>query len=119
MRRQPQTGADCCRDLPVRRRLTLGGPLQAQPTLPDSALGRLPQEPSEAGSTIRSLRDGGRAHENVLTTTEVLSGLDFPARDTFLGAVLRQAHGADEARARLISQSSSISDYWRTDGLLT
>ncbi len=72
-------GLTACRDLPVRRRLTLGGPLQAQPTLPDSALGRLPQEPSWAGSTIRSLRDGGRAHENVLTTTEVLSGLDFPA----------------------------------------
>ena len=74
----------------------------AQPTVPDSALGRLLQELSWAGSTIRSVRDGGRAHENVLTT-EVLSGLDFLPRDAFLGAVLQQAHGADEARARLIA----------------
>ncbi len=49
------------------------------------------------------LRRGGRGRENVLTA-EVFQALDFLPREQFLGAVLEIAHGADDARARLIRE---------------
>ncbi|MFD5825943.1 hypothetical protein [Lentzea sp. NPDC060358] len=68
----------------------------------DSVLGRLLEEISWEGSSVRRYRDGGRGLENVLTA-EVLTALDFLPRRAFLGAVLDHAHGADEAR-RLLSR---------------
>lgn len=63
----------------------------------DSVLGRLLEEISWEGSSVRRYRDGGRGLENVLTA-EVLAALDFLPRRTFLGAVLDHAHGADRTR---------------------
>lgn len=68
-----------------------------------SVLGRLLEELSWVGATIRDYRDGGRGYENVLTA-EALEGLDFLPRKAFLGAVLAAAHGADRARAQLVSE---------------
>jgi hypothetical protein len=62
----------------------------------DSVLGRLLQEISWEGQSVRQYRDGGRGRENVLTA-EVLTALDFLPRQAFLGSVLDSAHGADEA----------------------
>ncbi|HEX7304798.1 hypothetical protein [Lentzea sp.] len=67
----------------------------------ESVLGRLLEEISWEGSTVRRYRDGGQGLENVLTA-EVVTALDFLPRQAFLGAVLDRAHGADEAR-RLLS----------------
>ncbi len=66
-------------------------------------LGRLLQELSWAGPTIRNFRDGGRGYENVLTA-EALTGLDFLPRNSFLGAVLRAAKGADSARSTFVGE---------------
>lgn len=68
-----------------------------------SVLGRLLVELSWAGSTIRDYRNGGRGYENVLTA-EALQGLDFLPRRAFLGTVIGNARGADDARAQLISE---------------
>ncbi|MEU4746203.1 hypothetical protein AB0G02_37880, partial [Actinosynnema sp. NPDC023658] len=62
-----------------------------------SVLGRLLDEISWEGASVRHYRDGGRGRENVLTA-EVLTALDFLPRRAFLGAVLDNAHGADQAR---------------------
>lgn len=70
-----------------------------------SALSRLLEEISWEGNARRN-RQGGRGRENVLTT-EVFSALDFLPRAAFLGAVLRAAHGADEARDAI---ATSIED---------
>lgn len=69
----------------------------------ESVLGRLLEELSWVGSTIRNYREGGRGYENVLTA-EALQGLDFLPRSSFLGTVLSQAHGADESRSLLVSE---------------
>lgn len=68
-----------------------------------SVLGRLLEELSWAGKTIREYRDGGRGFENVLTA-EGLQGLDFLPRTAFLGQVIDAAHGADVTRARLVAE---------------
>jgi len=68
-----------------------------------SVLGRLLEELSWRGETIRRYRNGGRGYENVLTA-EALQGLDFLPRTTFLGAVLAAAHGAPAALRRLVSE---------------
>lgn len=68
-----------------------------------SVLGRLLEELSWVGSTIRNYREGGRGYENVLTA-EALQGLDFLPRRSFLGAVVEQAHGAESARSLLASE---------------
>ena len=60
--------------------------------------GRLLQELSWEGPKIRNLRAGGLGYENVLTA-EALSGLDFLPRRSFLGSVLRAAHGGDSGRS--------------------
>lgn len=67
-----------------------------------SVLGRLLEELSWVGATIRDYRNGGRGYENVLTA-ETLQGLDFLPRKSFLGNILAAAHGADAARGSLIS----------------
>ena len=69
----------------------------------DSVLGRLLEEISWEGSSVSRYRDGGRGRENVLTA-EVLAALDFLPRRAFLGAVLGNALGADEARRLLSDQ---------------
>lgn len=66
-------------------------------------LGRLLQEISWEGQTVRRYRDGGRGRENVLTA-EVLTALDFLPRQAFLGSILDSAHGADEARRRVATE---------------
>ena len=73
------------------------------PQPPDSAIGRLLTELSWSGRSIRQYRHGGAGFENVLTA-EVLQALDFLPRATFLGGVLDQAHGADEARKTLAEE---------------
>jgi hypothetical protein len=65
-----------------------------------SVLGRLLEELSWRGETIRDYRNGGRGYENVLTA-EVLQGLDFLPRSNFLGKVIANSTGADKARALL------------------
>lgn len=64
----------------------------------DPVIGRLLEEISWEGSSVRAYRNGGRGRENVLTA-EVIMMLDFLPRDAFLGQVFRSAHGADAARA--------------------
>lgn len=68
-----------------------------------SVLGRLLEELSWVGATIRDYRNGGRGYENVLTA-EAFQGLDFLPRKAFLGNILAAARGAEAARARLISE---------------
>jgi hypothetical protein len=68
-----------------------------------SVLGRLLEELSWEGKTIREYRDGERGFENVLTA-EALQGLDFLPRTAFLGQVIDAAHGANETRARLVAE---------------
>ncbi|WP_375448768.1 hypothetical protein [uncultured Nostoc sp.] len=63
-------------------------------------IGRLLQELSWVGSTIKEYRDGGRGFENVLTA-EVFLALDFLPRQFFLGAVLEASHGATKVRTLL------------------
>jgi hypothetical protein len=69
----------------------------------DSTLGRLLQELSWEGRSVRAYRDGGLGRENVLTA-EVLTALDYLPRTVFLGAVLAAAHGADQARSQLMTE---------------
>jgi hypothetical protein len=68
-----------------------------------SVLGRLLDEISWEGRSVRGYRGGGRGRENVLTA-EVMTALDFLPRASFLGAVLDNAQGADAARAVLASE---------------
>jgi hypothetical protein len=65
-----------------------------------SVLGRLLEEISWEGARVRGYRDGGRGRENVLTA-EVLGALSYLPRSTFLAAVFRAAHGADDTRERV------------------
>jgi hypothetical protein len=62
----------------------------------DSPVGRLLEELSWEGNA-KKYRHGGRGLENVLVT-EVFSALDLLPRTSFLGEVLRAAHGGGEAR---------------------
>lgn len=68
-----------------------------------SVLGRLLEEISWEGRTVRRYRDGGRGLENVLTA-EVLTALDFLPRKAFLGSVLRAAQGAPAVRTLLADE---------------
>jgi hypothetical protein len=72
-----------------------------------SVLGRLLQELSWSGQSIRDYRDGGLGFENVLTA-EALQGLDFLPRSSFLGAVISAAHGAPTACAQLCADAELI-----------
>lgn len=65
-----------------------------------SVLGRLLEELSWVGFTIKDYRNGGRGFENVLTT-EVFQALDFLPRQSFFGSVIETSHGAAKARALL------------------
>jgi hypothetical protein len=69
-----------------------------------SVLGRLLEEISWEGARVRGYRDGGRGRENVLTA-EVLGALSYLPRSTFLAAVFRAAHGADETRERVAAEA--------------
>jgi len=69
-----------------------------EPTVLRSGIGRLLEELSWVGQSIRDYRDGGSGYENVLVA-EVLLALDFLPRTQFLGGVIRAATGADEARS--------------------
>lgn len=69
----------------------------------ESVLGRLLEELSWEGRSIRRYRDGGRGAENVLTA-EVLMGLDFLPRQAFLEAVVAGAHGSEAARLALSAE---------------
>ena len=68
-----------------------------------SPIGRLLEELSWMGRSVKAVRGGGRGNENVLTV-EALQGLDFLPRKLFLGEVIRAAHGADAARQILIQE---------------
>jgi hypothetical protein len=68
----------------------------------DSPVGRLLDEISWEG-TARPYRGGGRGKENVLTV-ETFTPLDYLPRTRFLGQMIRCAHGADEARARVAEE---------------
>lgn len=70
-----------------------------------SPIGRLLEEISWEGNA-KPYRQGGRGRENVLTT-EVFLALDFLPRSAFMGAVLRAATGADEARSAIIRELES------------
>jgi hypothetical protein len=97
-----------------------------------SMLGRLLEEISWEGRLVRGYRNGGRGRENVLTA-EVLGPLSYLPRSTFLAAVFRAAHGADEtrelvareaedARITLLPDESTLSPggtVVQPDGLLT
>lgn len=67
-----------------------------------SPIGRLLEEISWEGNA-NPYRDGGRGKENVLTV-EALTPLDYLPRQSFLGQILREAHGADQARTRVASE---------------
>lgn len=58
-----------------------------------SVIGRLLEELSWEGESVRAYRDGGRGRENVLTA-EALWPLSCLPRNAFLAEVLRHAHGA-------------------------
>lgn len=66
-----------------------------------SAIGRLIDELSWAGRSIRDYRGGGVGYENVLVA-EVMLALDFLPRTAFLGAVIQAATGADAARGVVV-----------------
>lgn len=68
-----------------------------------SVIGRLLEEISWEGKSVRAYRNGGRGRENVLTA-EVLWPLSCLPREAFLGEVLRRAHGAEEARWQAAAQ---------------
>lgn len=74
-----------------------------EPSVVRSSLGRLLEELSWVGASIRDYRDSGRGYENVLVA-EVLMALDFLPRTRFLGAVIQAAIGADLARSRVVSE---------------
>jgi hypothetical protein len=79
-----------------------------KPILNTSVLGRLLEELSWEGSSIRRYRHGGRGYDNVLTA-EVLLALDFLPRQAFLGAVLRVAHGSPRLSPGSLMRSSPLS----------
>lgn len=70
-------------------------------SLPTSMVGRLLEEVSWEKAT--SYRQGGKGRENVLSA-EVMMALDFLPRNQFLGAALRAANGAEQAKAVLIDE---------------
>lgn len=72
-----------------------------------SVVGRLLEEISWEGSSVRKYRQGGRGLENVLTA-EALMLLDYLPRDVFLADVFRAAHGADLARERLAARAEDL-----------
>lgn len=75
-------------------------PVEA-PGLAMSMVGKLLEEVSWEHAT--RYRQGGRGRENVLSA-EVLMALDFLPRDRFLGAVIRAATGAEQARTALVNE---------------
>lgn len=69
-----------------------------------SIVGRLLEEISWEGRSVRFYRGGGRGRENVLTA-EVMISLDFLPRTHFLAEVLRcAAHGAESALGGVAAQ---------------
>lgn len=68
-----------------------------------SVIGRLLEELSWVGRSIRHYRDGGRGYENVLVA-ETLLALDFLPRTAFLGSVIAAATGADDARRAVVNE---------------
>lgn len=72
-----------------------------------SVIGRLLEEVSWEGRTVKRYRYGGRGFENVLTA-EVLLPLGYLPRRRFLGAVVQCGHGADAARARLLNEVEDV-----------
>jgi len=73
-----------------------------------SVIGRLLEEISWEGRRARQYRQGGRGKENVLSA-QVLQALDLLPRTAFLGRVIHEAHGADEARARVVKEVEDLS----------
>jgi len=72
-----------------------------------SVIGRLLEEISWEGRRARLYRQGGRGLENVLSA-QVLQALDLLPRTAFLGRVIRDAHGADAARARVAGEVEDL-----------
>ncbi len=72
-----------------------------------SVIGRLLEEISWEGRRVKEYRRGGRGRENVLTA-EVLYPLSFLPRAAFLGEVLRNAHGAEDARAHIAAEAEEV-----------
>ena len=72
-----------------------------------SVIGRLLEEISWEGRRSRMYRQGGRGIENVLSA-QVLLALDLLPRTAFLGRVIRDAHGADAARARVAGEVEDL-----------
>lgn len=68
-----------------------------------SIIGRLLEEISWEGKSVRFYRRGGRGRENVLTA-EVMLSLDLLPRTHFLAEVLRAAHGAEHALTGVADQ---------------
>lgn len=68
-----------------------------------SVIGRLLEELSWEGASVRGYRRGGRGRENVLTA-EVFLPLGYLPRQAFLGEVFSAAHGADQTRAAVASE---------------
>lgn len=68
-----------------------------------SVIGRLLEELSWAGRTIRDYRMGGAGYENVLVA-ETMIALDFLPRAAFLGAVIAAATGAPATRAKVVAE---------------
>lgn len=79
--------------------------MEVSSTASSSIVGKLLEEIS--WEKARDYRAGGQGRENVLTA-EVLVGLDFLPRTEFLGAVVRAAHGADEARNMLAAEVEGV-----------
>lgn len=75
---------------------------EPKPALTRSVIGRLLDELSWVGKSIRGYRSGGVGYENVLVA-ETLLALDFLPRKQFLGSVLATATGAEEARLRVVA----------------
>jgi len=72
-----------------------------------SVLGRLLEELSWVGKTIKNYREGGRGYENVLTA-EVFQSLDFLPRKQFFGEIIKNSHGADATRKILFDEIENI-----------
>lgn len=79
--------------------------MEISSTASSSIVGKLLEEISWEKAT--DYRTGGQGRENVLTA-EVLVGLDFLPRTEFLGRVLRSAHGASEARAKIAAEAEEL-----------
>lgn len=80
--------------------------LQRDDSVNRSIIGRLLEELSWAGRSIREYRGGGVGYENVLVA-EVMVALNFLPRTAFLGAVLAAASGADGTRAQAVAEVES------------